>query len=39
MRNTGDSPSFNDIDANKDGIIDIQEFNVQQQRNMQNRSN
>lgn len=36
MRNAGDAPTFDMVDANKDGFIDINEFNRQQQKNMRN---
>lgn len=36
MRNAGNAPTFEMVDTNKDGIVDIKEFQVQQQKNMQN---
>jgi len=35
MKNAGNVPTFSMVDANKDGFIDVNEFNVQQQKNMQ----
>jgi len=35
MRNAGSAPTFNMVDTNKDGYIDMQEFKVQLQKNMQ----
>ena len=35
MRNAGNAPTFNMVDTNKDGYIDMQEFQVQLQKNRQ----
>jgi len=35
MRNAGNAPTFDMVDTNKDGYIDMQEFKVQLQKNMQ----
>jgi len=35
MRNAGNAPTFDMVDTNKDGFVDMNEFNIQQQKNMQ----
>lgn len=37
MKNAANAPAFGDIDTNKDGVIDGNEFQVHQQTRMQNR--
>ncbi len=37
MRNAGNAPTFDMVDTNKDGFMDMQEFQVQLQKNMQRR--
>jgi len=36
MKNAGTAPTFDMVDANKDGVVDMNEFNIQQQKNMRN---
>lgn len=35
MKNAGNAPTFDMIDTNKDGFVDMNEFNIQRQKNMQ----
>jgi len=35
MRNVGNAPTFDMVDTNKDGFVDMNEFSIQQQKNMQ----